>query len=77
MAIQKLSRRRLLGAVPAVAATITPVTATALCRLPRGDAVLMALGRKLEPLVAEITAAREIDKRHQENFNAKLAGAQG
>src|SRR5882672_10742885 len=72
MNAKKLSRRSLLASMPAVAATMAPVAATALCRLP-ADAELLALGRKLEPLAAEMMAARAIDERHQEEFEAKLA----
>jgi hypothetical protein len=38
MNTKQLSRRRLLASVPAVAATVAPVAATALCRLPAGAA---------------------------------------
>jgi hypothetical protein len=32
----------------------------------------LALGRKLAPLAVEITAAKGIDRQHQEDFEAKL-----
>ena len=73
MSTKTLSRRRLLASVPAVAATMAPVAARALTGLPMGDVALLALGRKLEPLAAEIMAARVIDERHQEEFETKLA----
>jgi hypothetical protein len=72
-----LSRRRLLASsMPALAtaAAMAPVAATALCRLPAGaDAELLALGRELAPLVAEVNAARAIDRKGQDAFEAKLA----
>jgi hypothetical protein len=67
-----LTRRKLLASLPAAAA-MAPAAATALCRLPSGDdAELLALGREMAPLVAEITAARAIDRVNDEDFKAKL-----
>jgi hypothetical protein len=69
-----LSRRKLLATMPAVAAAMAPVAATALSGLPTGgDAELLALGRKLEPLVAEINAARALDQAAQDKFEVKMA----
>jgi hypothetical protein len=46
-----VSRRRLLASMPAVAAAMAPVAATARCRLPAGDdAELIELGEQLEAL---------------------------
>jgi hypothetical protein len=72
-----LSRRRLLASsMPALAtaAAMAPVAASALCRLPAdADAELLALGRELAPLVAEINAAKALDRQHMDEFEAKLA----
>jgi hypothetical protein len=69
-----LSRRRLLASMPAAAAVMAPAAAGALGGRPTGDdAELIALGRKLEPLVVEIKAARAIDRQHLNDFNARLA----
>jgi hypothetical protein len=51
-----------------------PSVASALTGLPTGiDAELLALGQELTPLVAEINAARVIDRDRLRKFNAKLA----
>jgi hypothetical protein len=69
-----LSRRRLLAGVPAVAAAGVPSVATALGGFATGgDAELIALGRELAPLVAEVNAARAIDRTGQSEFEARLA----
>jgi hypothetical protein len=69
-----LSRRRLLASVLAAAAAGVPSVATALGGVPaEGDAELLALGRELAPLVTEINAARAIDRKDKEDFEAKLA----
>jgi hypothetical protein len=58
-----LSRRSLLAGVPAVAAMAAPTTATALSGLPVSpDAELLELGRKLAPLVADIAAAKGVER---------------
>ena len=71
------TRRRLLArsmSAMASVAAMAPVAASALCRLPaEGDAELLALGQELAPLVAEINVARALDRRDQEEFEAKLA----
>jgi hypothetical protein len=69
-----LSRRKLLASMPAAAAVMAPIGASALCRLPaEGDTELLALGQELAPLVAEINAARAIDQADQDKFEVKMA----
>jgi hypothetical protein len=69
-----LSRRKLLASMPSAAAAMAPAAASAVCRLPTGaDAELLALGRKLEPLVPEINAARALDQASQDKFEVKMA----
>jgi hypothetical protein len=68
-----ISRRELLASAPAVAVAGAPSVATALGAFVTGDDTeLLELGRKLAPVVAELNAARAVDRDRLRYFEAKL-----
>jgi hypothetical protein len=68
-----LSRRRLLAGIPAVAATVAPVTATALCRLAAGvsDDPIFAIIERHRQAFEEYQAAGELSAKLREEHEAQ------